>query len=435
MSIKKTLIKNSLLNIGGYFYLLLASLISVPLILARLGEKDFGVMLLFISLVPLASTLDMGISAALIRQLSLPNKDHQYQKKYWQTGLWVYIFTGFITAIIFSVLIFLMHSYAVALHGFPFNDLLAVNLFITITIFVNHFCSALMALPQADQRFDIYNLRTMISGSGNTILTALLVSFTKDIKMIIFFQMIFYIITLISLIRYAQKKFSKDALIPNLHIAELKNILGYGFKNFIGNFANQINLQTSKYVIGGMLSAESITYFGIPQSIVMKAAGGISQLTLAIFPLSVALSTKEKFNKLKRLIFYSQGLALLMGVVGVVLTYQFGLVFLIWWLRNIDIATKIYPLLKVMSLFLALNALTPLPSVILNGLNFPHLPSFTAVLTTLLNIGLIIYLVPDQGALGAANAALYSSIIMVPVFLLIFWFAMYRYEKNLYLPK
>lgn len=431
MSIKKTLIKNSLLNIGGYFYLLLASLVSVPLILAKLGEKDFGILLLFTSLVPLASTLDLGISSALIRQLSLPDKDLSYKKKYWQTGLWVYVVTGIISAIIFSTLIFLLYFYAVALRGFSFSDLIAINVFVTLTIFVNHFCSALMALPQADQRFDVYNLRTMISGSGNTIFTGILVFFTQDIKSIIFFQMIFYFLTIFSLYNYAQKKFHHQTLLPSLHLDELKHILNYGLKNFVGNLANQINLQTSKYVIGGMLSAEAITYFGIPQSIVMKAAGGVSQLTLAIFPLSVALSTKEKFAKLKRLIFFSQSLTFLVGILGIVLTYQFGFQFLSLWLHNAQIAAKIFPVLKVMSVFLAINALAPLPSVILNGLNFPQIPSISAVVTTIINITLIILLVPNYGAIGAAYAALYSNIIMAPIFLIIFHLTINKFQKDL----
>ena len=88
MSIKKTLLKNSSINLVGYGYLLLLSFFSIPLLLKNLGTSTFGVYLVYAGLVPLASTLNFGLVTALIRHLSLPSISKQKKVTYWQTCLW-----------------------------------------------------------------------------------------------------------------------------------------------------------------------------------------------------------------------------------------------------------------------------------------------------------------------------------------------------------
>ena len=91
MSIKKTLLKNSSINLLGYGYLLLLSFFSIPMLLKTLGIEIFGVYLVYSGLIPLISTINFGLTTALVRYLSLPNMSGYKKTLYWQTCFWQFI--------------------------------------------------------------------------------------------------------------------------------------------------------------------------------------------------------------------------------------------------------------------------------------------------------------------------------------------------------
>lgn len=430
MSLKVRLFKNTIYNIGGYVYLLLASFISVPIILNKLGSEYFGLYVLFSSLVPLSSSIDLGLSQAIIRWLSLPGQSQKQRLETWQSGLFMYLVTGIIVTAVFSVLIFFIFIKVPAVRQIPSLSILIISILTIITILVNHLTSLLLTIPQSDHRFDIYNLRTMLSGTGATLISALVVTFSPKIESLLFYQLVFDVITGLSLITYMTNRFGRDGLIPKYKKEVSSKLIGFGVKNFAGNVANQVNYQTSKYILGAFLTGTAIAIFSIPQTLVMKAAGGISQLTLAFFPLSTSISNKERIDKLKKLVYGMEVIVFLLGILALVVTYAFGQDFLIFWLKNKEIATEAYPILQIMAWFLLLNILTPIPAVLMDSLNYPQLPSISAMLTTFLNLLLIVVLTPIYKSIGAAYAALISSIVMVPVFLIMASIALNRYTRR-----
>ena len=163
----------------------------------------------------------------------------------------------------------------------------------------------------------------------------------------------------------------------------------------------------------------------------MKGAGVVSQVATVIFPTSTSLLTKERHPKLKKLIWAVEGLTLVFGLVGVIGIYAFGNQFLLWWLKEEEVVRLAVPILKTLSFYFLLTSLTPIPGVILIGLNYPQIPSFFSVLTTVIEIVLLFYLVPTYHAAGAATAILVTTLITVPLFLLVFIKRFRSYEKSL----
>jgi len=105
--------------------------------------------------------------------------------------------------------------------------------------------------------------------------------------------------------------------------------------------------------------------------------------------------------------------------------------FLFWWLGDFDIASQAYPVLSVLSWFYLLTSLTPIPSAVMDSLNFPHIPSFFALLTTILDITLVFILTPRFHSLGPAYSTVISSIIGAPLFVLTSFIVFNRYQKKL----
>ena len=427
MGIKKTLIKNSFFNLGSYVYLLLAAFFSIPILLKSLGSDLFGVYILLASIVPLVSALDFGLGNAVVRELSLPDFPKKDYIATWRTSFWLFTVIGILLALaVFGFLRVIPHYWDI-FRLINAHTLVNLSYIIGLTVLFNHLNAHLLNLPQARQQFEIFNLKTLLVGTGNTVVTAVASTLTKNIADLFLIQFIFHFLTFVFLVVYAKRIFSGWDFFPSLKKKTAARLTIFGLKNFAAALSGQFEAQASKYIIGAKASALAITAFSIPQNIMLKAAGVISQVAIAIFPTGTSLLTKDRMPKLTKLILLIESAILAFGLIGILGAYAFGGQFLLWWLKNPAVVGLATPVLRVLSFYLLLTALTPIPTVVLIGMNYPQVPSFFAVLTVALEIGLLFVLVPPLQAVGAAYAVVGSAAITVPSMLVVFW---YLYRKQ-----
>ncbi len=421
MSIKRTLIKNTGFNLAGYFYLLIASFFSISLLLHNLGRNVFGVYIFLSSFIALAAVFDFGISTAVVRKLSLPGSTREEKVKTWKTSFAIFIGLALIIFVcILGILLYLSNTMPL----FSYLDRATINwsiIFLGLIVFINHLNTHLLNLPQAEQRFDIFNSKTLLVGSANTLVSAFVSGIYPNVAILFFVQLIFHILTFIFMIFYSLKHFSGTDFVPNYDKNTGKELFSFGLRNFIGTLAGQVESQFSNFVLGAMASASAITAFSIPQSIVGKGAGVVSQFAQAFFPLSASLLEKDRINKLKSLILGIEGLTFMGGILAVILSFTIGQPFLLWWLKDSVVVNAAYPILKVLSFYFVLVSLTPVPTALLQGLNKPQIPSFFGVLTVSLEIIFSLFLIRSMGALGVAYGFLASVCITVPSILIVTW--------------
>lgn len=421
MSIKLSLIKNTSFNLGGYLYLLVASFFSVSILLNNLGQDVFGVYIFLTSFVPLAAVFEFGISNAVIRKLSLPNLHVEERNKTWQTSFALFIFLAFLlSAIITSLLLYLAKTMPI----FSIIDSNTLNwsvFFIAIIVFVNHVDNHFLNLTQSQQRFDIFNSKTLLVGTANTLISAGISIRYPNIALLYGAQLVFHLLTLKYMIYHSRKTFSGKNFWPLYDHKTGKELLSFGLRNFVGTLAGQLENQISNFILGAMVSARAITSFSIPQSIVAKGAGVVSQFAQVFFPLSASLLTKDRILKLKLMVLGLESLILTGGLFVILLTFLVGEQFLSWWLKDPVVVASAYPVLKILSFYFVLVSLTPIPTALVQGLNKPQIPSFFAVLTVALEIVLALILVPKYQTLGVAYAFLGSVVFTVPLFLIVCW--------------
>ena len=417
MSIKSLLIKNSFFNLLGYFYLLVVSFVSVSIFLGSFGRDVFGVYLFLASFVPMASVFDFGVSLAVIRELSLPGATTEHKIKIWKTSLTIFIFEAFTLVAVFSGLLLYLSTHMSLLQIVDKNIVLPSILVLSITIFVNHLNNLMLSVPQANQRFDIFNSKTFIVGTANTLLSAFLSTYTHNILHLFVLQLAFNLITFVYISIYIKSVFGAKNLLPEYSREQARSLLGYGLKNFVGTLASQMESQVSKFFLGFLSTAQSITAFSIPQNIVSKAAGIVSQLAQAFFPLSASLLEKDRIHKLKKLFFGLQFIIFLGGILSLVVTNYFGVPFLTWWLKDSVVVDLAYPVLQVMCWYFILVSLTPLPTALVQSLGKPQVSSFFAVLSITSEIIGMAYFIPRYASLGAAYSFFFGAIVSIPPFL------------------
>lgn len=420
MSLKRSLIKNTGFNLAGYFYLLVASFFSVSIILNNLGRDVFGVYIFLVAFISLSAVLDFGISTAVVRKFSIPDTPPDERTIVWKTSF--AIFVGL--ALILSVSVFfILHYLSNTMPLFSYLDRNTIDwtiIALTIIVFINHINTHLLSLPQAEKRFDIFNSKTLIVGTGNTIVSAVISGIYPSVSIIFLTQLIFHFLTFIFMVFYSFRRFPNKAFTPEYNKATGRELFSFGLRNFVATLAGQIENQFSNFILGAMVSARAITAFSIPQSIVAKGAGVVSQFAQVFFPFSTSLLHRDRIHKLKRLVLGVEALTLLGGILAVILSYTIGYPFLMWWLKDPVVVDAAFPVLKILSFYFVLVSLTPVPTVLLQSLNKPQIPSFFGALTVTLEIIFSLFLI-SYGPIGVAYAFLASVCITVPSVLIVTW--------------
>ena len=431
MSIKSSLLKNTGINLAGYFYLLVASFFSISVLLNNLGRDIFGVYIFLASFISLSAVFDFGISNAVVRRLSLPNRTQEEKSKTWKTSFAIFFFLSIIMLlVVFGLLSYLIGT--MAIFGLVEKRVLNSSIMIlSVIVFVNHLNTHFLSLPQAQQRFDIFNSKTILVGSANTIISAIVSGFFPSIAILLLVQLMFHLITLSFMVFYSSKYFPGSDFGPSYNKEEGRELFSFGLKNFVATLAGQAEAQLSNFILGAMVSARAITSFSIPQNIVAKGAGVISQFAQVFFPLSASLLERDRIKKLKTLVLGVESITLVGGILAVLLSFTVGESFLTWWLKDPIVIQSAYPVLRVLSFYFLLVSLTPVPTALVQGLNKPQIPSFFGALTVFLEVIAALVLVPSLGIIGMAYAFLFSVIITVPSFLIVTWILLQRETKKL----
>ena len=430
MGIKRTFIKNTSLNVISYIYLSVAAIISIPILVRSLGVQAFGLYTIITSIMPILSALDFGLGLAVIRYLALPNVSDEKKVRVWQTSFYFFAVVGLALSFISLGILYFYVFKIPAIDSIIGKNKLPIMFVVALTMLVNHLNTHLLTLPQARHRFDIFSLNAFVSGTASTLVTAAVVLIKPDL-LLVFITQLFGVSTTATILYFYAKGQFKQLNFPRFSLASFREIIGFGLKSFAGKVTSSLEANGLNLIIAAYVSLKAVTYFSIPQALIIKAAGGISMLTLSLFPLSTSLLTKESFPKLKKLMLWLQGAVVAGTFFGVAVIFFIGRPLLTLWLGNPDLVNHVYPLLQILSVQLFFVALTPMPTAILESMNYPGTTSIFAFLTVFLEFIFLIFFLPRFGITGAAYALSLSAMISVPLFLTVFFYRFRKYEKNL----
>lgn len=413
MQHRSILLRNTTYNIASYAYIILVAIFYIPILLNNLGTSLFGLYAVFASIPQLVSSLDLGLTASTIKHLASSSGDKQL--RYWQSSFALFMKLGLaLSALTFSALIYLRKSDIFRSIGQGELALLSATL--GVAILLDFIIMHLITLSQAQQRFETYNVRTLIVGS-NGLVAAIVSIFSPHLSSIFLFRLLTRVITLVYLHRDSKKYLSFP---KNLKTSstEKNDLLDFGLKNFVGKAINQLQAQYPKYLLLNYLSPAAVAIYSVPLTLVQRAAGMVNQLSLAFFPFAASESSSRKENL--RVTYISAQLIIAILAVGQIFVIKyFARPLLIWWLQDPSLVESILPILTVLSYSLAFMMLTPLPSALFDGLGYPQITSIFATVTTIIEVVTALSFITYVGILSPAYASLFSLAATTPFLLLL----------------
>jgi O-antigen/teichoic acid export membrane protein len=401
MSTTKLLLSSSAINLSGHFFLLLISFFSLPIILNSLGTASFGKYLLLIGIPALAGLIDFGFG----------NGSIYYLAKKTRLTFWPSLLGGNL------VLTVAMALFGGLLTYFLIDPSLALVMMFLVVL--NQLSDMILALAQGLNNYRVYNLKVVIAGLGNTLFSAVVAYYTGSLFLIILTQIAFHLLVVIVLMIWLKRV--GFWLRPNLNLSNIKQVIRYGFATYGTTVASQLQNQASRYYLSYIFSASLTGIYGLAQSLIQKGLAVLQVAGRSLLPTSANLADEGKKSTVRKLFLFSIILTLAAGFFAVFLTHNYGLALLTWWLRDIEIAQAVYPILVVLSYWFVGVSLTPLTSLIGMGVGQAKLVSNFAVSSVVVELTLMLAITPQLGVIGPAYAALISTYLHVPLFLYILW--------------
>jgi len=387
-------------NIAGYLYLIIASLISIPIMVHSLGLAQFAQYSLIIATIVLVSAINLGLPQAVTRSLARDHADPERLNTIWATSSLLFVATGIFAGFIALALTRSLHL----------NILTSAIVFATVLL--NNVVTHYACLPYAHGHFGYYNVKTFVVGTGNTLLVAYLSWVGASILTILSAQLASYVVTLAFLTYFSLKYFKRPrAFTPSRQSAQA--LIAFGLKNQAGTLVGQVQGQYAKFLLSS-LSPLSLSAYVVAQGLVQKMAGGITQVATALYPASARGGKTEGLVRM----YHALQLGLFgLGLFGVVIYHFIGFPFLTWWLKSSELVAVVDTIMQIFVWYFAILVLSPLASSILDGRGRPELTSLIAFITTAIEITLALLLFPHYGLMAPVYAALIAITLMTPVLL------------------
>jgi O-antigen/teichoic acid export membrane protein len=410
--------RNAILNFTGYIYPLALTIVVTPILVHRVGTKDYGVFALATSLVGFLGLLDFGMGTAAIKYGAhyLARESDRELDFILGSNL---VFFGVIGGIGFAI--------ACCFAGFGVQHIVAHSqigvaqfAFVGagIAFWISMLANVWSSIPQIVQRYGVVAFVSFATSTVGAILSVGSVLAGLGLRGLIIATVAQPIISL-TLFGLAKPRLLPRARIrPRAPLAMLRKM--FSFSGYA--FATKMSITTlsilGRFVLGGYRGTTAVTYYTVPSSIAQRLIHGpVSQLTAVLLPASSDLHARGDKAALR--VLYTRATRLIILVVLSIVTPAMILSrrLLELWLGSAFAARSAVPfqLLLVAYLILALSAI---PYYITFGIGRPRVAALFCGLATGINIALIFLLVPRYGVVGAATSL---AISVFPILIWIFW--------------
>jgi O-antigen/teichoic acid export membrane protein len=413
----KILLKNSFSNVSARIIKLVITFIMSPMIVRALGNYDYGIWEIIISVVGYMGLLDIGMTSALVRYTSRYSalKDRNQLDNIYSSSLFFMVLISIIGFIFFI----LWATLAVDLLAKDISEISRYSIFLTLigvqmlVIFPGY---VFQSFHEGFQRYQFTNIVTIIlSVIGSIILYQLLdkggglLSLTViNVSGISLRYLIYWII--LRFPKYGGYVFS----FKNICWNSTKELLIFGVKSFVIGVSLQISMGTAAIVIGTFLGPAIVTFYIISANFVRTICNLVSSTTISFMPYFSHLNAKKE-NDTTSIVFLVSSRYL----IGTIFPLFAGLLFLgspfISRWMGADYADKGEIVLYILTIAYLLPYLNPFSNRLLTGIGKQKTLAKLRFLSSLLTIILSVFLVSVLNKEGVALAALISAVIFEPM--------------------
>ncbi|QWV95850.1 polysaccharide biosynthesis C-terminal domain-containing protein [Geomonas nitrogeniifigens] len=289
---KKQLILNSCSGVILYAVNILVAFVMSPVVIRALGNRDYGVWELVMSVVGYMGLLDLGVGPALVRFVAVASgkEDRDDMRRTMSTSFAFFLAVG--VAVVLAFILLGYFPYLVG--GRETGEIANIG-----TVFLLFGLNAALVLPQqvfiatlmGVQRHYFINLSRGVLALLRAVLTFYLLRMYAGRGLIVL-ALLEPLFSLVQLLLFAAAV-QLDPQLPRMSRSavswgKLGELFSFGVKNATMQVAGRLQNQSVPFIIGHVLGLGTIVYFAMPNRLIDYAKG----LALAIgFPLTPYFSS------------------------------------------------------------------------------------------------------------------------------------------------
>jgi len=407
---------NTVVNYLAYSSNIIIALVLSPYVVSYLGDTFYGVWSIIVALTGYYSFLDFGIRQGVSQYVSryLSSGDYKNFNKTLNSALVMLSGIGVAAALI-TVLVGLQFGDSLVKGGLESKVIISSFMILGCGIGIKFPLLLFQTVVTGKNRYDIAGLISFVVkiiqgistwfvlSKGYGIIGLALVTTAAQIVESVLMMVAAWI--LVPQIRF---NFS------DLDIASLKDVVKYGFWNFIVGIAGQTTLYVGPLLIGKMLGPELVTYYSIGANLIPYYGSFVGILSIPLLQLVIAKDVKQETEELREMYLHGSRYVTLITTFIAFGLIVFGKQFLGKWMGMKYVSGDLcssYTIMVILSIAMMIELTQTIGRQILFGVRKNKFlaiiyggSSITTFIITLLSIKL-------YAATGAAMALLVHSVV------------------------
>jgi len=393
--------RNSLYSFGGAALPLVVAVLTIPVILDRIGQERFSALLLIWALIGYFNLFDFGVSRSLTHEVSQrAHKSKTIISSFLKAGIVIVILNSFIGMfLIYFILIPYVNNFLDISQEIT-DDLVKAFIVAAITVFPSTLTSGLRGGLEGLNRFKQANINRIILGVSLFLSPILAIEYYGNsleyITILILIIRIFVLILTIWQLKdyvFLKTKISICKIIPR--------ITKYGIWVLISGILGSAVFFGDRFILASFEPLENLNYYALPQEGLVKLLvipGGIAAALFHNF--SVEYGFKNDLNK--KYYEYRKKVFITMLTILIIVVIFSKYFYSIW--INEDFAQNAYILTMILSIGILFNSIGLISLTLLSSVGRVKTIGLIHFYEFMIFLGLYIVSAKYYGAYGVAIA-------------------------------
>lgn len=411
------LFRNIFYNYIGFFWVSLLGIVITPFIVRILGNEQYGIWAVALSLFGFANYLELGVSSALVLYVAecvTRHKDDDTMTVI-NSALTVYLILGIIVGLSLLALIpLLVNSFLQVSPNLKSltSSILVIYAFLFIfQMPARIFEHALIGM----QRMDVTNRLSIFFRTLERLSVLALLFMGAGLKVIVCVN------GMMGLLQSLSGFFFLKRLIPEYRIKflirseELKKLFTTGIQQFLGEIGVALIGFINVFLIASLVHVKEVVFFELGSRISQFLYLFSARLFMPIYPASTTFFVKGELEKLQKLFLYGTRIVIIftLPIAFAVFLWSKGIIDL-WMGPGYEAAGGV---LKVLIFNYFLWSINVVPSAMMYGVHKSTLIASESLSRAGLNFLLGLLFVPSFGVMGSAYALMSASLITFLLFM------------------
>ncbi|MHA1344565.1 MAG: oligosaccharide flippase family protein [Promethearchaeota archaeon] len=328
--------RNVIWNISGFLFSVIITFFSVPIFVSLLGEDNYGLYVLFQSIMSGIYIMRFGVSPATVKYVSenIGREDYRGANKFINTTLCFNLLIGIVGAI---MIILLSGPMSQKIFKIPIeSQLIAKECFYWVAFgwIISQIVETLSGIPLAFQNFKLVAIGRSLLFGLITILGLIVLYVGGSLINLMQVNVIGLIISAFVWWLLNKIKFSKLKIRVRFEWEIFKKTISYGLWQTLAGLGGMLYHKVDKIIIGIFLSPAAIGYYNLPVMICSRAYEGLYKSGTVFFPLISYLQGKDDRERIYRYFINGSWIIGVLSTICFVPLILFGKAFLKLWISQ-----------------------------------------------------------------------------------------------------